>query len=373
MDTSRWIHNVDTIKIDGHLYSQEDVREFAETKEYGALPIWKQKIFRFLNLWWSESDTITQYTSGSTGAPKAIELSKKAMMASARRTCRFFCITDFSRIGLCLSTDYIAGKMIIVRALFAKAELVTVAPEGHPYRDFTGILDFVAMVPLQAENMLEAGTSMAMYRTILLGGADISPELEELLAEQETAYYLGYGMTETCSHVAIRRLGVRKEDSKELEEPRYQAMSDVQLKLDNRGCLVIDDLATNTEPLFTNDMVDLFEDSFIWKGRFDNVINSGGIKYSPEELEQKINSVFDSAYLISSVSDKRLGNKIILIIEDENLAEGSRVLMDKEKKQLLKKLRPFLTKYALPYEIIMVPQIARTANGKVNRQVRYWI
>lgn len=363
---------MDIIKIDGHIYGPEGVREFIKGEEFRRLPVWKQKIFRFLDLWWDESETITQYTSGSTGTPKAIELTKKAMTASARRTCRFFCITDFSRIGLCLSTDYIAGKMMVVRALFAKAELITAPPEGHPYRDFTGILDFVAMVPLQAENMLKAGTAVAMYRTILLGGADISPELEESIAEQETAYYLGYGMTETCSHVALRRLGVQEEDSQELQEPRYEAMPDVELAIDGRGCLVINDLATNSAPLSTNDIAELGDGFFVWKGRFDNVINSGGIKYSPEELEQKISPLFESAFLISSIADKRLGNKIILIIEDENLVQGSHVLVAKEKKQFLKELRPFLSKYALPYEVVMVPEIARTANGKVNRQVRYW-
>lgn len=363
---------MNTVKIDGHIYGPEDVGKFVETDEFRNLPVWKQKIFRFLNQWWDESETITQYTSGSTGTPKAIELTKKAMTASARRTCRFFCITDFSRIGLCLSTDYIAGKMMVVRALFARADLVTAAPEGHPYRDFTGILDFVAMVPLQAENMLRAGKPEAMYRTILLGGADISPELEECIARQETAYYLGYGMTETCSHVALRRLGLKQEDSQGLQEPRYEALPDVDLEIDGRGCLVIHDSATNSSALATNDMVELTESSFVWKGRFDNVINSGGIKYSPEELEQQISPLFESAFLISSVADKRLGNKIILIIEDENLVQGSHVLVGKEKKQFLKELRPFLSKYALPYEVVMVAELVRTANGKVNRQVRYW-
>lgn len=338
--------------------------------------LWQQKIFQFLQEWWSPEDSLVQHTSGSTGIPKEILLFKSSMVASARRTCAYFQLTENSRAALCLSADYIAGKMMIVRAIASGMHLVAVAPEGNPYKDLSGCVDFIAMVPLQAENMFSLLSSeevpVAQVKTVLLGGATVSPVLEEKInAQDKTCFYLGYGMTETCSHVALRRLGSG-------QPPYYSAMDGVALSQDDRGCLAIDDPGVVEGKLVTNDLVEFVGEAsshFRWLGREDTIINSGGIKFSPEDLEKKVSHFISQPFLITSVADDRLGRKIILVIEQQKIessGKDSPSLPDYEK-SLIKSMAKVLSKYALPREVVWVSELKKTANGKLDRRYDYLI
>ena len=361
-----------SIQLNSIRYSPADVDGLIADPLFAGQMVWQQKIFLFLQEWWSAGDTLVQHTSGSTGTPKEILLSKSSMVASAKRTCAYFQLGEDSRAVLCLSADYVAGKMMIVRALVSGMHLITVVPEGNPYGELTGSVDFIAMVPLQAENMFSvlgsAAEHMAEVKTVLLGGAAVSPLLEEKInAQDKTSFYLGYGMTETCSHVALRKLGADA-------SPYYSAMDGVALSQDDRGCLVLEDPDLVEGRLVTNDLIEFVGENstdFRWIGREDTIINSGGIKFSPEDLEEKISHLIPEPFLITSVADDRLGRKLILVIEHQKM-EGSGVsLQSDRKKAVMESLAKVLSKYALPRELLWVSEIIKTANGKVDRRYDY--
>lgn len=360
-----------SIHINNRRYTPADIDLLIAGSSFLSRSLWEQKIFLFLQEWWKDTDSIQQNTSGSTGVPQQIILSKHAMVVSAERTCAFFGLGANSRAALCLSADYIAGKMMIVRALVSGMHLIAVAPEGNPYQAFDRDIDFVAMVPLQASNMLssiaERSTETHQVRTVLLGGAEVSPVLEQKIIDQaQISFFMGYGMTETCSHVALRKLGLG-------QLPYYTAMDGVSVSEDQRGCLVIDDPEVVGTVLVTNDIVEFSAtdpNSFRWKGRQDNIINSGGIKFSPEELEQKISHLIATPFLITSVADERLGRKMILVIEQDRTEQN--VAQDPYSIQSLRaELQLLLHQYAVPREIIIVPELAKTAGGKVDRRYDY--
>lgn len=364
---------VKSIQLNSIKYSSADVDGLITDSSFAGRMLWEQKIFLFLQEWWSAKDTLVQHTSGSTGIPKEILLSKSSMVASARRTCAYFQLTKNSRAVLCLSADYVAGKMMLIRAVVSGMDLMVVPPEGNPYKDLSGCVDFIAMVPLQAENMFSLlGTEKAPraeVKTVLLGGATVSPLLEgKINGEDKTRFYLGYGMTETCSHVALRRLGVE-------QPPYYTAMNGVVLSQDDRGCLAIEDPEVVTGKLVTNDLVEFVGETtthFRWIGREDTIINSGGIKFSPEDLEKKISHLIPQPFLFTSVADDRLGRKLILVIEQQE--EGSGVSLDSDsERSLMELLANVLSKYALPRELLWVAALKRTTNGKLDRRYEYLI
>ncbi len=355
------------IRINGMLHTPDTVAESIAAPDFRNRPGWQQNIFLFLERWWGKEQYIEQYTSGSTGSPKTILLSKKNMLASARRTCRFFHLHEQSKVLLCLNTEYIAGKMMLVRAICSGFNILTVPPGDNPLKEVDeGRLNFAAMVPLQAENIL---TSLATQQvgetkidTILLGGTQITEALlTRIIQQTATIFYIGYGMTETCSHVALRKLD-KKDDG------FYLAMDGVHISLDSDGCAVIDDKSLSGSPIKTNDLVEINSQDktrFRWLGRADLVINSGGIKFCPEELEKKVAHLFEKPFIFSSVPDERLGQKIVLLIE-AHVTTPVRASSE-QKTALLDIMRPFIPRYGLPREVILLPVLARTSNGKVNR------
>lgn len=312
----------------------------------------------FLYEWCSDDAHVTGHTSGSTGEPKEIRLRKEDMRASARITNEFFGIGQESVLLLCLSVSYIAGKMMVVRALEAGAELWSVQVNSHPMRELGNLgkkIDLAAMVPLQAEETLKVAAEKKDFLQIsqlLIGGAPVSSRLEEQLQLLPVHCYATYGMTETVSHVALRRMDGRSV---------YHAVGDVSFSTDCRGCLVIHAPHLTDRKFITNDMVEL-EDSrhFRWLGRYDHVINSGGIKFFPEEIERKIASCFSCRYFITSLPDERLGERIVLVIEGQP---------HEEEQLLMKKLKSFLVGYEMPREILYLPHFRETFSGKVIRKI----
>ncbi len=297
-----------TIKLNGKSYFGDDLIKFClDSIEDKSTPEWLKSIYNFILEWLDDSDEIKAHTSGSTGKPKTINLKKNYMIASAMKTIEFFNLQSDHTALLCLSANYIAGKMMIVRAFVGGFNLVLSEPTGNPLKAINEKIEFAAMVPLQVSNSLQEIISGNKVRNIIIGGGVVSSELTEQIKSAKTICYETYGMTETVSHVAIRKLG----------DEVFKAMPNVSFEKDNRDCLVIDAKDIADSKLITNDIVDLkSKKEFTWLGRYDNIINSGGIKIVPEEIEKKISLLIKGVFFISSIPNEKLGEEIVLVIEE---------------------------------------------------------
>lgn len=320
----------------------------------------KEDIVAFVEEWYNKDTCVIGYTSGSTGKPKEIRLNKEDMRASARITNERLGIQPESVLFLCLSVSYIAGKMMVVRALEAGAKLITGEVTSRPLMDWGRPdvkIDLAAMVPMQLEETLKYSEDRKVLtgiRQLLVGGAPVSAKLEKRIGDISTICYATYGMTETVSHVALRQLN--KDDC-------YFALGKISFSTDERGCLVIYTPHLHAGKFVTNDLVELIDKwHFRWLGRYDHVINSGGIKFFPEVIEEKITSCISVRYFITSLPDERLGQRIVLVLEGK---PGKEI----EKMQLFEKLRFHLTSYEMPREILYLPYFYETDSGKIIRRL----
>ena len=310
----------------------------------------------FLSEWQNDSPYVHVQTSGSTGAPKPMLVEKRRMLASARITCDFLHLQPGDTALLCMSLDYIAGKMMVVRSLERGLKLIEVEPTGHPLSTIHYKLDFAAMVPLQVYNSLqvpEERERLMQIRHLIIGGGAIDDEMAAQLKSFPHAVWSTYGMTETLSHIALRRLS-----GPEASE-WYTPFPSVKVSLSDEGCLVIDAPEVCAERLVTNDIADLSlgpgpSDRFRILGRKDNVICSGGIKIQAEELERQLHPHLRVPYLISKRPDAKFGEVVVL------LTEGS---VD-EARQVCERVLP---KFHQPRAYMHVDQIPLTATGKPQR------
>ena len=313
---------------------------------------------KFVADWFDDSQFMTAQTSGSTGVPKTIQLLKSDMRASAQMTNAFFNINSNSTFLLSLSPNYIAGKMMIVRWLEAGAEMVEQTPSSNPLTQLLQTqVTLSAMVPSQVVNILNEATSLAQLSKIenmIIGGAPLDSVTEKRIVETSLNAYATYGMTETLSHVALRKVGA--EDS-------YFALPGVTFSQDERGCLKIDIPHLSIREVVTNDMVDLIDSThFVWRGRFDNVINSGGVKIFPEEIEKLIAPYVKERFYVIGTPDTLWGEICTLVIEDEE--------WNSEKQQsLLILLKEALPKHKSPKQIKFLSKFSETYSGKVKRVV----
>ncbi|MDD4514605.1 MAG: AMP-binding protein [Massilibacteroides sp.] len=313
-----------------------------------------RQLYQFLKDWFSDSPTIRIHTSGSTGAPKEITARKTQMIESARMTCGFLGLKENDKALLCLPLEYIAGKMVVVRALYAGLDLYPVEPCGHPLADTDIVFDFAAMIPLQVYNSLqipEERKKLSEIKHLIIGGGAMDEAMEKELADFPNAIYSTYGMTETLSHIALRRLnGINA-------SPYYTPLPTVKLSLSEENTLVIDAPLVSDEPLITNDIAELRTDgSFRILGRKDNVINTGGIKVQIEEVEQLLKPHIVSLFAITSVPHPKLGEAIVLLVES-----------DIEKESIKNAIRQLLSRHKQPLGIFQVARIPQTGNGKPDR------
>lgn len=340
------------LTIENYYFDWHELKEFCENAIARNIePEWKLDVFRFILDFLSDSEFISQQTSGSTGAPKTIQLSKQAMLKSAENTIAFFHLEEDQKAVLCLPVKYIAGKMMIVRAILAKMNLILIEPSGTP--DFSNLEDihFCAMVSMQAANLLEQN-KWPDIKTLILGGTEINPELAEKLQRVETRVFETYGMAETCSHVALKRINGKN------PEEYFTTLPGIKISLDNRDCLEIEAPFLNKK-IITNDIVELVsENKFSWIGRFDSIINSGGIKIQPEVLEKKITGILQKPCVILGKPDELLGQKVVLIIETE----------PEDPKIILEKLAPFFDKKMLPKTIRFSNEFPRNKSFKIDRE-----
>ena len=320
----------------------------------------------FLSEWNNGSDRVLVHTSGSTGKPKPMMVEKKRMLNSARITCDFLGLKPGDSALLCMSLDYIAGKMVVVRSIERHLHLISVSPSGHPLKDVNKEITFAAMVPMQVYNTLQVPEERARFCRIshlIIGGGAIDEALEQKLKALpgDIAIWSTYGMTETLSHIALRRI-----NGAEASE-WYQPFDSVRISQTDEGCLVIDAPQVCAEPLVTNDIVEI--ESYIYnkveklrfriKGRKDNVICSGGIKIQIEEVEALLKPYLEKPFMIAKKKDGKFGEIAVLLTEDEEIekveATVRRLLSDH--------------KYWIPREFLHVDQLPLTETGKPKRSI----
>ncbi|MET0759940.1 MAG: AMP-binding protein [Flavobacterium sp.] len=297
----------------------------------------------FLLDWFDEKPFIELTTSGTTGAPKSIQIKKQAMVISALSTGDFFNLKIGDKALHCLSTKYIAGKMMLVRGLILGLEMDFVAPSSNPLLNNETDYDFVAMVPLQVQNSI---SELKKVEKLIIGGAKINESLRIELLKLPTQVYETYGMTETITHIAAKKIG----------EKAFSILPNVTISQDERQCLVIDAPRISNEKVVTNDLVELVsKNQFVLLGRIDNVINSGGVKLIPEQIEEKLSGKILTRFFVTGIPDEILGEKLILIVESEKQAFDETVFK-------------VLNKYEKPKEIRFVPKFKETESGKVMRK-----
>jgi len=343
------------LTINNRHYNVIQLIELAESMcNNASIPAWEMNIYRFIIDWFDGTPFISQKTSGSTGVAKELQLAKSAMITSAKRTIEYFNLQKNDAVLLCLPVSYIAGKMMIVRALIGNLNLLTVDPKGTPEVPETEIA-FAAMVPIQIQKLVEAGNSLQNIEKLIIGGAEINRTLEKSIQNLQTAVYTTYGMSETCSHIAIQRINGENRDQ------NFVTLSGIEISSNELGCLRIDAPLLLSEPIQTTDIVEIVDEkSFRWIGRADNVINSGGIKISPEQLEKEIDEFIPSDFIISSVKDTLLGNKVVLVIEgyeDEfSLTE------------IIEKIKSKVGSHRCPKEVLFLHQLPRNSSMKIERK-----
>lgn len=302
----------------------------------------------FIEEWYNNLPYIVAYTSGSTGKPKEIHLLKTDMIESAKATCKQFNITNKSTLGLPLSANYIAGKMMIVRAIVSEATLWIEKPSNQPLSQEYQNIDLLAIVPSQVDWLIQNNYA-SKIKNLLIGGGQLSQNRADALIDLGYNTYVSYGMTETCSHIALRHISTQT----------YKTLPNITISKDHRNCLIINAPKFSFQQITTNDIVEIINNnSFRWLGRFDNVINTGGIKVSPEEIEQKISPFIPNPFYLIGEQDNKWGEIIVLYIETSEPIDQDLLNL---------KMKQVLHKYYLPKKIKCVASFQRTESGKIKR------
>ncbi len=344
-----------TITINHIRYPLAELQQLCKEKQSGETAQWEKDIYAFIRNWLDENETLEVHTSGSTGKPKKIKLRKTWMKYSAVQTCNFFGLNQNSSALLCLPACYIAGKMMIVRAFVSGFNLITCPPEGNPFHHLTEKVDFAAVTPFQLHQSLATLSNSPSVKTLIVGGGEISPTLSTQIRQLDINIYATYGMTETSSHIALKRVNGQNPES------FYRVIGDTQIKRDDRSCLTICNPHLFEGWLVTNDLVSIEDERhFRWLGRYDNIINSGGLKISPEEIVQAVSHLRKEKMIITSKPHPKLGQAVVLVLENTALTNQEKDILEKEMKNIL-------PVHHLPKEILCLEEFPLTATGKPDR------
>ncbi|WP_309641102.1 AMP-binding protein [Flavobacterium sp.] len=336
-------HNVhNSFKLDGFHLNREDLCRVAYSfiKEGEDF---EKPVGNFILDWFDDKSYIEMNTSGTTGKSKVIRVDKQAMVNSALATGDFFDLYPGNKVLQCLPVKYIAGKMMFVRGFILGLDMDLVEPNSTPLYNNDTEYDFVAMVPLQAQHSLK---ELKLVKKMIIGGVKVNNTLEKQLSKLPTIVYETYGMTETITHIAAKKVG----------EKAFTVLPNVTISYDDHNCLVIHAPRISDEVIVTNDIVELVnENQFVFLGRYDNVVNSGGIKLIPEQIEEKLISKMEPRFFVAGKPDEKLGEKLVLIVEGE-------------KQTIDPSIFDVLDKYEKPKEILFVPKFKETDNGKIIRK-----
>ncbi len=371
------------IEIAGQRFLHSELAAWTEVSPAApALSANAQAALQFCREWQRGAPEFIVQTSGSTGAPKPIALTRDQLAASARATGAALGLAAGDRALVCLPTQYIAGRMMLVRGLVLGLDLVVVEPAADPFAGLPADarFDFAAFVPLQLHTLLETAlvapsdscfgddTARAFrYRrllegmkAILVGGGPVSPALAAMIDQLAAPVYHTYGMTETATHVALRRL------NGPAAAAAFTPLPGVHLGVDARGCLHIQGPMTDEVRVQTNDLVELQADgTFLWLGRWDNVINSGGVKVQVEQVEEALAQhggavLAGRRFFVAGLPDERLGQRVALVVEGEQLAAG-------DEQALAQVVAQHVQPYAAPRQFVYCPRFAETPTGKIDR------
>lgn len=333
-------------KLNGNYYDHNELKEVAYSliKEGES---YEKITGDFLLDWLDDKDYIEVQTSGSTGHPKIIRLSKQAMVNSCIATGNYLRLKSGDTALHCLPTNYIAGKMMLVRAMILGLDMDLVEPTSQPIFDYDKIYHFTAMLPMQLEATL---AYLHNIKIIIVGGSSVSKHLINLTKTIKSKVYATYGMTETATHIAFKPL------NNKLKEPYFKVLPKVTIWQDERNCLVIDAPKVSKERIVTNDIVILHSPTeFEWLGRIDNVINSGGVKLFPEQIEEKLKGKINQQFFITSEPDDKLGARLVLILESDSDTLNKTVFEE-------------LEKFEIPKKVYAVPKFKMTSTGKIKRE-----
>ncbi|MBP1617151.1 MAG: menE [Bacteroidetes bacterium] len=341
--------NKQQILIEGKAFSRKDFKGKEPSRFFASNVL--SDLYVFLHEWFNDEDFVWVKTSGSTGTPKPFKADKMRMMQSAGMTCSFLGLTPGSTALLCMKMDYIAGKMVVVRSLIAGLNLIVVATSGNPLREIEMPIDFAALVPLQVYNSLQNPAEkekLANIRHLIIGGGAIDEKMAGMLKSFPNAVYSTYGMTETLSHIALRRL------SGNHASEFYTPLEGVKLSISAEGTLIVEAPRVSSQSLTTNDMVELHPDQqFKILGRKDNIINSGGIKIQIEEVERLLRPLLGDSFAITSLPDPKFG-EIVVLATTESVDEFV--------------VKTYLPAYYQPKSIIRIEKLPFTETGKIERR-----
>jgi len=342
--------------VSGKCFSKEDLLQLCDDELADVqISTFKRALYSFIKEWFSFTEYVIANTSGSTGKPREIKLLKKHMIASAQATISYFNLSKKDKVLLCLPLHFIAGKMMVVRALVGGLDLYVSEPSSNPEIPETDI-QFSAMVPLQVTNLLKEHPDVfTQIEKLIIGGSFIPDQLLQQLKQINTQVWHTYGMTETITHVAVRKInGTGKGEM-------YSALPGVSLSLDN-DCIVVNAPHLGICDLKTNDLAEMDQvGRFRITGRADNVMISGGLKLFPEKIEQKISGLLSEDYFIGGLNDPKLGKRMVLFIEKNSHIE-------RQIFNLWLKLEEKLEKYEVPKEIAFLKAFTKTKTGKTDRQ-----
>lgn len=347
--------------IDFYTSSDDALRATAlQMLQTSTIPNWQKHIWEFLTVWLNnESDTIQVTTSGSTGPAKVIRHTKQAIKASALRTCRTLNLLEGSIALLCLPANKIAGMMMIVRSHANKMKLYCIEPSQNPLQSISAnpVIHFAAFTPSQIYSICNTPYHKQLFASIhnvILGGGEVTQQLLKTLQTLPNNTYSSFGMTETISHIALKKISDRSDES------YFTAFKDVEIKQDDRGCLIITDHLLGIKNIVTNDVVTIHsENTFEWHGRYDFIINTGGIKVNAEELERKIHNLIRLPYFFTGTAHPQWGEQITLVIQSKALS--------KTEIQCIKDSIETLDKIQQPKQIWLCPKFVYTDTKKLNR------
>ncbi len=334
------VHN--KFKLNGFHLDREDLCRVAYSFIKEGEP-YEKPVGEFLIDWFDDKPYLEMTTSGTTGVPKVVIISKQSMVNSALGTGDFFEIKPGDKALACLPVKYVAGKMMFIRAFILGLDMDFVAPSSHPLKRTEGVYDFAAMVPMQAQYSLE---ELRRVKKLIVGGAKITKPLVDALKALPIEVFETYGMTETVSHIAARKIG----------EEFFTVFPNIKITENELQCLEVEAPHLIEEKLITNDLIELVnENHFKWLGRVDNVINSGGIKLIPEQIEEKLATKIPRRYFVAGQPDPILGEKLVMMIEGEPFTIENEIF-------------ECLDKYEKPKEIHFVKHFEETATGKIMRK-----
>lgn len=344
--SDHYIHS--DFRLNGKSFSYDEMLSLANDLS-NKKSFYEQSIGNFIADWFSNSPLINLTTSGSTGSPKTVTISKKAMLASAQATGKYLELQSGMTALLCLPANFIGGKMMLVRAWLLGLQLTITKPSPNPLQNSSDVFDFCAMTPHQLGYSL---SSLSRIKTLIVGGAPVSERLIQQIQSASTHVFETYGMTETVSHIALKKInGTQKNNC-------FQTLPNVTVSIDDRGCLVIDASTILPNPVTTNDLVRLHaSNSFEWLGRVDRVVNSGGIKLIPEQIEKSLAYLFTQRFFVTGVPDNEYGEKLVLIVEGE---ASEYTVKELKESRLLPSLH-------LPKSIFIISKFQETQSGKIDR------